>query len=87
MSTKLSHSNIGEIKVSTKLGQIQIQIQSGRSARIRANLETHICTIGPNDLIIVACALANEAVLVTSKVGEFKRIDGLRLEEWTELDV
>ncbi len=56
-------------------------------ARIRADLEGRGRTIGPNDLIIAATALANEAVLVTSNVGEFKRVSGLRLEEWAEVDL
>ncbi len=55
-------------------------------ARIRADLEGKGCVIGPNDLIIAATALANEAVLVTSNRGKFKRVCGLRLEEWAEAD-
>ena len=56
-------------------------------ARIRADLEGRGCIIGPNDLMIAATALVNEAVLVTSNIGEFKRAQGLRLEEWAEVDL
>ena len=42
-------------------------------ARIRGELEMTGKKIGPNDLLIAATALANNAVLVTNNVDEFKR--------------
>lgn len=42
--------------------------------------------IGPNDLLIVATAVANQAVLVSNNDNEFKRVKGLRLESWHEVD-
>lgn len=53
-------------------------------ARIRAQLENEGRTIGANDYLIAATALAHSAVLVTNNVDEFKRIPGLSLESWTE---
>jgi len=38
--------------------------------------------IGGNDLWIAAHALADDAMLVTNNVGEFSRIEGLRVENW-----
>jgi tRNA(fMet)-specific endonuclease VapC len=38
--------------------------------------------IGPNDLLIAAQSLALEMVLVTDNVGEFERVDGLKVENW-----
>jgi len=38
--------------------------------------------IGPNDLLIAAVALANDAVLVTHNQKEFCRVAGLRLTDW-----
>lgn len=55
--------------------------------RIRAELERQGLSIGRNDLLIAATALANNAVLVTSNVREFKRVSGLMLEEWAEVDL
>lgn len=55
-------------------------------ARIRAQLEQEGKTIGPNDLLIAATALAHEAILVTSNEREFKRVPGLELEVWEEVD-
>jgi len=51
-------------------------------ARIRHDLVLQGCLIGPNDLLIAATALANDAVLVTHNQKEFSRIAGLRLEDW-----
>lgn len=51
-------------------------------ARLRAQLRSQ--PIGAHDLIIAAVALAHELVLVTHNVREFTRVDGLRVEDWTE---
>ena len=40
--------------------------------------------IGPNDLWIAAHALAEERVLVTGNVREFRRVAGLEVEDWRE---
>lgn len=54
---------------------------------IRAALESNGCTIGPNDLLIAATAIAHQATLVSGNVREFKRVPGLRLETWDEESV
>ena len=53
--------------------------------RIRGELEMAGKVIGPNDLLIAATALANNAVLVTGNVDEFKRVPGLSIESWYEM--
>jgi tRNA(fMet)-specific endonuclease VapC len=53
-------------------------------ARIRADLETRGTTIGGNDLWIAATALAYGATLVTNNTGEFLRVPGLLVEDWTQ---
>jgi tRNA(fMet)-specific endonuclease VapC len=50
--------------------------------RIRTQLEKAGTPIGANDLLIAAQALAIDAVLVTDNVREFKRVKGLRVENW-----
>ena len=52
--------------------------------RIRAELEAKGEIIGANDLWIAAHALAAELVLVTGNGKEFTRVEGLRVEDWTE---
>ena len=49
---------------------------------IRADLERRGQPIGPYDLMIAAHAKALGAVLVTDNVGEFKRVEGLNIENW-----
>ncbi|MBQ6491771.1 MAG: type II toxin-antitoxin system VapC family toxin [Atopobiaceae bacterium] len=55
--------------------------------QIRQHLASRGMTIGPNDLLIAATALANGAVLVTRNVGEFMRVPGLSVEVWDEVAI
>ncbi len=50
---------------------------------IRANLEKKGTPIGPLDTLIGAHALSLGLTLVTNNVKEFKRIEGLKIENWT----
>ncbi len=49
---------------------------------IRARLERAGQTIGGNDLLIAAHAVAVGCALVTDNEAEFGRVDGLRRENW-----
>src|SRR5271165_117858 len=49
---------------------------------IRAQLEVKGELIGNNDLWIAAHALAAELTLVTNNEREFRRVRGLRIENW-----
>ena len=51
-------------------------------AKIRASLEEAGTPIGPMDLLIASISLANDFVLVTNNIKEFKRIKKIRLESW-----
>jgi tRNA(fMet)-specific endonuclease VapC len=50
---------------------------------IRANLEKNGNIIGPNDLMIASIARSKNLVLITNNVDEFKRVKGLKIEDWT----
>ncbi|OYQ62319.1 VapC toxin family PIN domain ribonuclease [Pseudanabaena sp. SR411] len=50
--------------------------------QIRASLASAGTPIGAYDLQIAAIALANNLILVTHNTREFKRVDGLQLEDW-----
>ncbi len=49
---------------------------------VRADLETAGTPIGPLDTLIAGHAVSLAVVLVTHNVAEFRRVTGLRLEDW-----
>ena len=49
---------------------------------IRSNLEATGMPIGGNDLLIAAHAHATGTTIVTANTDEFKRIRGLKVENW-----
>ncbi len=51
-------------------------------AAIRAALEKKGAPIGPHDLQIAAQAVARDLVLVTANLREFRRVPGLKCENW-----
>jgi tRNA(fMet)-specific endonuclease VapC len=56
----------------------------GEYGGIRADLEAAGQPIGSNDMLIAAHASATGATVVTANTGEFKRIRGLKIENWLE---
>ncbi|MTJ79513.1 MAG: tRNA(fMet)-specific endonuclease VapC [Telmatospirillum sp.] len=51
-------------------------------ADIRADLERKGQVIGPYDLMIAGHARSLGLVVITGNLGEFRRVDGLRSEDW-----
>jgi len=51
---------------------------------LRVDLERRGEKIGPNDMLIAAQALSLEATLVTNNEHEFRRVKGLRVENWVQ---
>ncbi len=49
---------------------------------VRVDLEKRGKVIGPLDMLIAAQALTEELTLVTNNEREFKRVPGLRIENW-----
>ena len=79
-------SNLGKIKSIEDAVEI---IPIGREsadvfAMLKANLEKAGTPLDDFDLILAACALANDLVLVTNNVKHFERIEGLRLTNWSQ---
>lgn len=52
-------------------------------ADIHANLKLRGEMIGANDLLIAAHARSLKAVMVTNNVREFRRVKGLKVENWS----
>ena len=55
-----------------------------RFGALRADLAKRGAPIGPYDMLIAAQALSTRSILVTNNIREFKRIPGLRVENWAE---
>jgi len=53
-------------------------------ARIRADLKLRGKMIGSNDLLIAAHARCLGLTLVTNNTSEFARVQGLKIENWTQ---
>jgi tRNA(fMet)-specific endonuclease VapC len=54
------------------------------AATIFDQLRTQKLRLGTNDLAIAAITLAARGILVTRNTGNFQRIPGLVLEDWTK---
>ena len=55
---------------------------SAHAGDIRADLERRGCLIGQYDLLIAGHARSRGLKLITGNLGEFRRVDGLRCEDW-----
>ena len=53
------------------------------AGKVRSDLEKKGTPIGAYDVLIAGTVLADDGVLVTHNVEEFKRVEGLRVEDWT----
>ncbi len=53
------------------------------AAEIRADLKRKGTPIGPYDLLIAGQAIARGLTIVTANLGEFGRVEGLKVEDWT----
>jgi len=53
-----------------------------QSGQIRALLAGKGTPIGPYDVLIAGQAIARSLTLVTHNTGEFRRVPGLRIEDW-----
>ncbi len=68
------------------MSMIDVRDLPASAAPIYADIRTHLerlgTSIGPNDLLIAAHALALDATLVTDNEDEFRRVPGLAVENW-----
>lgn len=52
--------------------------------KIRSDLKKQGKIIGPYDMLIAAQALSRKLILVTNNSDEFRRIQSLKIEDWTK---
>ena len=63
---------------------LELDREDARTAgEIRARLARQGTPIGPHDVLIAGQAKARGFVLVTNNLAEFRRVDGLEIEDWT----
>jgi len=55
-----------------------------RYGRLKAQLKRNGQLIGPIDMLLAAQALSNDLIFVTNNRKEFKRVEGLRIEDWSK---
>jgi tRNA(fMet)-specific endonuclease VapC len=60
------------------------QLAAESYGRVRADLAARGRPIGPLDTLIAAHALSVGATLITNNEREFRRVDGLNVENWLE---
>lgn len=64
---------------------LEFDREDARTAgEIRARLARRGTPIGPYDVLIAGQAKARGFVLVTNNLTEFRRVDGLEIEDWTQ---
>jgi tRNA(fMet)-specific endonuclease VapC len=81
--SKEAHEALGDFLVALEVAGFD-DASAMTYGRVRASLAQKGQPIGPLDTLIGSHALEIDVVLVTHNTREFSRIDGLRLEDWTE---
>jgi tRNA(fMet)-specific endonuclease VapC len=59
------------------------EVDAGHYSTLRHSLEARGEVIGPYDLQIAAICLRHQLTLVTNNVTEFKRVQGLTVQDWS----
>ena len=81
-----AHPRANHSRIDTLLAEIaclDFDLQAAAAyGRLRASLEAAGKPIGPNDMLIAAHALSRGLSVVTDDVSEFKRVKGLKVDNW-----
>ena len=81
-SRRIEH-NIALLDQHLRFQILEFEADDAREAgRVRAVLSQIGTPIGPYDVLIAGQALARGLILVSAKLREFRRIDGLKVENW-----
>lgn len=76
-----NHARIDVLTVEIQC--VDFDLSTARTfGRLRSALEAAGTPIGPYDMMIAAHALSLGLILVTDNEGEFRRVEGLKVENW-----
>ena len=85
---KSTYRKKNEVRLEEFLAPLEILTYDQTAARvygdIRFQLEKRGRPIGPLDLLIAAHAISQNLVLITNNDKDFKRIEKLKIENWTK---
>jgi tRNA(fMet)-specific endonuclease VapC len=81
--SKEAHEALGDFLIALEVASFD-DAAAMTYGRVRASLAQKGQPIGPLDSLIGSHALEIDVVLVTHNTREFSRIEGLRVEDWTE---
>jgi tRNA(fMet)-specific endonuclease VapC len=83
-SERMEHNLAAYYDFSVQVAVLPFGLQvTDTYGRVRATLERAGKPIGPLDSQTAATAVACGLILVTNNVGEFERVPGLSVEDWT----
>ena len=52
--------------------------------KLKSKLKKAGRLIGPLDMLLAAQSLSNDMIFVTNNIGEFERVEGLKIEDWSK---
>ena len=82
-SARPDHNRREALRFAARLEVLSFDADAaGHAADIRAALERRGQVIGGYDLLIAGHARSRGLIVVTGNLGEFTRVDGLRVEDW-----
>ena len=83
LSARPDHHMLLVTELASRLTVLDFDDNAARhAADIRANLSRKGQLIGSNDMLIAGHARSLGLMLVTNDLSDFKRVDGLRCEDW-----
>jgi tRNA(fMet)-specific endonuclease VapC len=83
LSARPDHHMLLVTELASRLTVLDFDDNAARhAADIRANLARKGQLIGSNDMLIAGHARSLGLMLVTNDLSDFKRVDGLRCEDW-----
>ncbi len=85
LSARRDHQRAMINELSAQLAVLDFDMSAAdHAANIRADLQRRGCMIGSNDMLIAGHARSLGLKLITSDLADFRRINGLHCEDWSD---